>query len=149
MKGFINFTLFLNWIEFFAKSVPDSVAYPLVLVYDGCCSHFNYDILKIAVELKVTLVILPYNDTHFIQPLDIAIFKPFKSVLKRCVSEFILENDIITITKKMKLLLGQNLGEKVFNIKIQILLLYLERQVCELFIFLSCRSTWNHVVRGE
>ena len=32
---FIDYTLFLNWIEFFESSVPDSVARPLVLVYDG------------------------------------------------------------------------------------------------------------------
>ena len=38
-KGFINSTLFLSWLEFFANSVPDSIVRPLVLVYDGCCSH--------------------------------------------------------------------------------------------------------------
>ena len=45
-KGFINSTLCLSWIELFAKSVPDSVACPLVLVYDGCCRHYNDEILK-------------------------------------------------------------------------------------------------------
>ena len=39
LKGFINSTLFLIWLELFAYSVPDSVAHPLVLVYDCCCSH--------------------------------------------------------------------------------------------------------------
>ena len=38
-KVFINSTLFLIWIEFFANSVPDSVALLFVLVYDGCCSN--------------------------------------------------------------------------------------------------------------
>ena len=41
-KGFINSTLFLICIELFANSVFDSVAHLLVLVYDGCCSHYNY-----------------------------------------------------------------------------------------------------------
>ena len=40
-KGFINSTLFSSWIEFFANSVPGSVACPLALVYDGCCSYYN------------------------------------------------------------------------------------------------------------
>ena len=40
-KVFINYPSFLSWIELFDKSVPDSVARPLVLVYDGCCSHYN------------------------------------------------------------------------------------------------------------
>ena len=45
-KGFINSNLFLIWLELFAKSVPDSVTRPLVLVYDGCCSHYNDEIVK-------------------------------------------------------------------------------------------------------
>ena len=45
-KGFINSTLFSSWLEFFANAVPDSVARQLVLVYDGCCSHYNDEIVK-------------------------------------------------------------------------------------------------------
>ena len=37
-KGFVNSTLFLNCLEFFAESVPGSVVRPIVLVYDRCCS---------------------------------------------------------------------------------------------------------------
>ena len=55
-KGFINSTLFLNLIEFFAKYVPDSVTYPLVLDYAVCCSHYNDYIIKKSVDLKVILV---------------------------------------------------------------------------------------------
>ena len=38
-KVLINYTLFLSWIELFANYFPDSVARPLVLVYDVCCRH--------------------------------------------------------------------------------------------------------------
>ena len=40
-------------------------------------------LLKTAVEIKLILVLLPANATHLIQPLDIAVFKPFKSVFKK------------------------------------------------------------------
>ena len=40
-KGSISVTLFLSWLEFFSKYVPDSVACPLVLVYYGYSSHYN------------------------------------------------------------------------------------------------------------
>ena len=52
-KGFINYTLFLSRLELFAKSVPDSVARPLVLVYDGCCIHYNDDIVKKQLSLRL------------------------------------------------------------------------------------------------
>ena len=45
-KGFIDYTLFLNWIIFFDKYVPDSVVLPLSLFYDDCCSHYNDEIVK-------------------------------------------------------------------------------------------------------
>ena len=45
-KVFINYTLSLIWIEVFDNYVPDSCLRPLVLVYDGCCSHYNYIIVK-------------------------------------------------------------------------------------------------------
>ena len=64
-KGFINSNLLLSWIELFANFVPDSVARPLVLVYDGCCSHYNDEIVKIIVDLKVVLVLLLGNSTPF------------------------------------------------------------------------------------
>ena len=73
-KVFINSTLFLNWIVFFAKSVPDSVARPLVLVYNGCCIHYNSDIIKTDIGVKVMLVLFPANATHLIEPLGIAFF---------------------------------------------------------------------------
>ena len=41
-KGFINSTLLLSCIALFANSVSDSVTLLLVLVYVGCCSHYNY-----------------------------------------------------------------------------------------------------------
>ena len=44
LNFFINYTLFLIQLELFANSVPDSVAHPLVLVYDGCCIHYNDEI---------------------------------------------------------------------------------------------------------
>ena len=105
---FINSTLFLIWIELFANSVTDSVARPLVLVYDVFCSHYNDEIVKKSVELKVILVIFPSNSTHLIRSLDESIFKPFKSVLKHCVSKFMLQNAITTITKKDAMPIGSN-----------------------------------------
>ena len=44
-KGFMNAVSFVNWLEHFALSVPGSVKRPLVLVYDGCISHYNAEIV--------------------------------------------------------------------------------------------------------
>ena len=52
-KVFINNNLLLKGIEFFANSVPVLVAQPLALVYDGCCCHYNDDIVKNRLSLKL------------------------------------------------------------------------------------------------
>ena len=46
-----------------------------------------------------------------------------------------LENAITNITKNIQWILGQKLVENVLNLKLQILLLDSERQVCGLFYF--------------
>ena len=81
-KGFMNSAIFMKWLEHFKRNIPGSVQCPILLVYDGCGSHYNQDIMEKAIELKVLLVLLPANSTHLIQPLDIAVFKLFKTVLK-------------------------------------------------------------------
>ncbi|KAE8903640.1 hypothetical protein PF005_g9315 [Phytophthora fragariae] len=40
-SGFINTYLFQEWLKFFAKAVPESVKRPLLLVLDGCWSHYS------------------------------------------------------------------------------------------------------------
>ena len=73
---------------------------PLVLFYDGCCIHYDDEIVK-----KVILVILPANATHLIQPLDIAVSKPFKLVFKICF-EFHVRERYHNISKKNAMAIG-------------------------------------------
>ena len=101
----MNYTLFLCFIELFANSVPDLVTHLIFLAYDGCCIHTN-DYIKKVVELEVILVLYPDNATHLNELLDIAAFKPLNSVLKYCVSGFMLENAIETIKKKYAMTVG-------------------------------------------
>ena len=75
------------------------------------------------------MVLLPDNANHLIEPLYIAVLKQFTLVLRKCVSGFMLENAITKILKNMQLLLGKNIGKKVLNLKLKILIMYLERQV--------------------
>ena len=99
-KGFMNSSIFIMWLEHFERQVPGSVRRPLVLVYDGYGSHYNNEIVNKAIELRVILVLLPANATHLIQPLDIAVFKPFKSVLKKNIETFMIRTGQTSIGKK-------------------------------------------------
>jgi len=102
-KGFMNSKSFLKWIVHFENNVPGTIKRPLVLVYDGYGSHYNDEIVEKAIEIGVILLLLPANATHLIQPLDISVFKPFKTVLKREMESFMIDNAVTTFTKKQAL----------------------------------------------
>ena len=87
------------------------------MVYDGCARHYNDEIVKISVELKVILFLFPDNTTHLIHPLDIAVLKPFKLVLRKCVSDLMLENAITTISKKDAMNIGSKSWREVIESK--------------------------------
>ena len=99
-KDLIIYYLFFKWIGLFAHSIPDSVARPLVLVYYEYSIHYNDDIVAKDLDIKPILVILPANPTHLIQPLNIYVFKPFTSVLKRFAGDFMIEGTNNTTTKE-------------------------------------------------
>jgi DDE superfamily endonuclease len=82
-KGFINACLFEKWLSHYDSVVPETTKMPLISVYDGYSSHFNEDIVTKAICLSIILVLLPSNATHLVQPLDIAVFKPFKTIMKQ------------------------------------------------------------------
>ncbi|EGZ25886.1 hypothetical protein PHYSODRAFT_377580, partial [Phytophthora sojae] len=73
-SGFMNGFLFLEWLRFFSASVPKDVQRPLLLILDGCSSHYSVEIMLEAVRLGVLLLLLPSNATHLLQPLDVAIY---------------------------------------------------------------------------
>jgi transposase len=93
VSGFINGDVFSAWLPFFAGSVPLDVPRPLVLVLDGCSSHFSSQIHAVAAAVHVLLVILPSNATHLLQPLDVAVFASMKRKIRRLVDIFAEETD--------------------------------------------------------
>lgn len=99
-KGFVNAALFEVWLEHFAASVPEAIARPLLLIHDGCSNHFSPAIAAKAASLRILLPPLPANATHLFQPLDVAVFKPFKTVLKGKIHDFMVSSGKTTINKK-------------------------------------------------
>ena len=68
-------------VKIFSDNVKDGVRRPLLLTMDGYSGHFTEHTLDIAEELQILIVLLPANATHILQPLDVAVFEPFKTSL--------------------------------------------------------------------
>lgn len=74
--GYMQESIFRQYIEHFIKSVPS--ARPLLLMLDGCGSHIDLISIESCVKNNVLLYALPPNTTHILQPSEIP-FKKLKS----------------------------------------------------------------------
>jgi len=105
-KGYINSEAFNEWLQFFSNAIPGNVARPILLTFDGYRAHLSPTIVDTALDLGILLVCLPANATHIFQPLDVAVFGPFKRVLKKLVKARLLETHRVSISKAEAIKLG-------------------------------------------
>jgi hypothetical protein len=88
--------IFLSWLKHFATVVKDR---PLLLLCDGHRSHVTIEVIQFARNNAITIVKFPSHTTHLLQPLDVAVFKPLKSMWDKRLSAFQRENAFQPISK--------------------------------------------------
>ena len=71
--------LFVTWLRHFIKHAGASLERPKILIIDGHHSHKSLAAVNIGRENGVYMITLPPHSTHKMQPLDVTIFKSFKS----------------------------------------------------------------------
>ena len=103
-NGWINGDLFLLWFEFFLRNIPP--ARPVLLILDGHGSHVSIDLIELARSNGVDLLCLPSHTTHILQPLDVGVFKSFKTHFSKACSRYISANPgrVITADKLASLI---------------------------------------------
>lgn len=78
-RGWIETDIFNNYME--KIIVPNlSEQRPVLMIYDGHSTHVNLAVISLAVENNTTILKLPAHTSHLLQPLDLAVFKSFKSI---------------------------------------------------------------------
>ena len=58
--------------------------------------------------MKIILLLLPPNSTHILQPLDVSMFKPFKTSLRRSMDRLMIDEDVSSLTKKQAISLASS-----------------------------------------
>ena len=59
------------------RKIPSSR--PVLLIFDGHSSHITIDVIEYARSNGLHLLCLPSHTSHILQPLDVGVFKSFKT----------------------------------------------------------------------
>jgi hypothetical protein len=85
-KVWMTSYLFSAWISHFIASIRRigtiSPTHRHLLILDGHASHATLDVIQEARSAGLDLITLPSHTSHALQPLDVAIFKPFKQYFR-------------------------------------------------------------------
>jgi len=95
-NGWINGDLYIEWFKFFLNNIPPTR--PVLLVQDGHSSHISIELIQLARESNVHLLCLPSHTTHVLQPLDVGVFKSFKSNFSKSCQQFLAKHPGQVIT---------------------------------------------------
>ena len=65
---------------------------------DGHSSHVPIDVIQLARDNDVHLLYLPAHTTHILQPLDVGVFKSFKSKFSKACTKYLAAHPARVVT---------------------------------------------------
>ena len=95
---------------FFFLNIPP--VRPVILIQDGHGSHVSIELIELARKNDVHLLCLPAHCTHILQPLDVGVFKSFKT--KAC-SNYLAANPGCVVTLEKLAFLVADAWPKAFT----------------------------------
>ncbi|CAF4383468.1 unnamed protein product, partial [Rotaria magnacalcarata] len=97
-SGWITKHLFADWFKSFIEHTKN-VSKPGLLIMDNHSCHISIEVIELAKENQILLLLLPPCCTHALQPLDTATFSSAKQSWKRIVTKYFLRSGRKTIRK--------------------------------------------------
>ena len=105
-NGWINSELYLEWFNFFLQHIPP--IRPVLLLQDRHASYISIEQIELARANNVHLLCLPTHTIHILQPLDVRVFKSFKSNFSKACSKYLSKHPGRVVTNdKLALLVAE------------------------------------------
>ncbi|XP_042204018.1 MFS-type transporter clz9-like [Homarus americanus] len=101
-SGWMQLPIFTEWFQHFIAHTKPSVNDPVLLIMDGHMTHIkNLDVINLARDNYVTIVVLPPHCSHRMQPLDVSFMKPLNAYYVGAIETFLRNNPgrLVTIYK--------------------------------------------------
>lgn len=93
--GWSSTAVFRDYLEFhFLKHAyrGENPRHPILLIIDGHTTHTSPDVTVWARSMGIHLFVLPAHTSHILQPLDVAVFGPFKRYYYSECAQFMKDN---------------------------------------------------------
>lgn len=87
-SGWMNADLFVEVMKHFIKNSQSSKENPSLLIMDNHESHLSLQVVDMAKEHGVTIITLPPHCSNRMQPLDVAVYKSFKTYYNKAVDNW-------------------------------------------------------------
>ncbi|KAF5281918.1 hypothetical protein FQR65_LT14444 [Abscondita terminalis] len=93
-NGWMTGQTFFEYITnvFYPWLVEKSIPIPVILYLDGHASHLTLPSSEFCKDKGIEIVALYPNSTHFLQPMDVAVFHPLNVAWKKEVYKWRIEN---------------------------------------------------------
>ena len=97
-SGWMTGSAFILWLQSFADYLDLKVrSDPMerhILILDGHATHHSVAAAELAESRNIALFFLPPHTTHFLQPMDVSLFGPFKAAFARQVDIWMREHPV-------------------------------------------------------
>lgn len=91
-SGWFDGPTFENWFDQIVIPYFKNLKGKKVLIGDNLASHMSIHVLECCAKYDIEFVLLPPNATHILQPLDVAVFAPFKKSWRAILTEWKVTN---------------------------------------------------------
>ena len=115
-NGWMDHERFVETLKHLHKVSYSSVENKILLIMDNAECHMNIHAVKYAIDNGIVIVTLPPHTTAKLQPLDVSVFGPFKSILRSIQDAYKLSNPHVPITEHMLPQMACEAWAKVCNV---------------------------------
>lgn len=100
--GWMTAKTFYEYITnvFYPWLLKQNIQFPVIVYLDNHSSHVTIPLVSFCRQKQIELIALYPNSTHVMQPLDIAVFHPFKDVWKKTVPKWKVQNNVMRLRKQ-------------------------------------------------
>lgn len=97
-SGWMNVNLFGEYLDHLIRHIRPSVENRILLVMDNHESHVSLTAVDKARDNGIVIVTIPPHTSHRLQPLDKAVYGPFKSAYNRAADDWLKSHPGQTLT---------------------------------------------------